>query len=259
MHGLQIFQDINSIDPMTNGPDEEDSNIVEAIAWSVLSPNNLVQAGIVSTIQPDRQSYIKRATVEVWYKNVYAFPVRLVSIKCKARRDLTIAAANIYSVMEDGAPLFFPYMSYTTGNTFQKLFKILKTKDRLMAGGAVKKIVRKDYQYSNRAVNADVEGNNVDYTYRKGNIIWVDIFHGSPVYCTSDEPSRHIVCSRFLVVTQYRYYYSWYRMDLTTPASNITENIGTPTLYGNQDAQASKIVGTYYAGSATPQLTTHDA
>jgi len=254
MHGLQIYQDINSIDPMTNGDDPADSNIVEAIAWSVLSPNNLVQATIVSTVQPDRQSYIKRATLEVWFKNIYTFPVRLVSIKCKARRDLTIAAANIYSVMEDGAPLFFPYMSYTTGNTFQKLFKILKTKDRLIGGGAVKKIVRKDYQYSNRAVNADVEGNNVDYTYRKGNVVWVDIIHGTPAFCSSELPSRHIVCSRFYVITQYRYYYSWYRMDLTTPTSNITENIGNPTAYGSTDAQASKIVGGYYAGQSDPSL-----
>lgn len=260
MHGLQVYQDVNTKLTITNGDVPGDANNVEAQAWSITRPADLIGAGIVSGAQPDRQSYIKRATLEVWYKNVYAFPVRMVSILCKARRDITVAAATVYTIMEDGAPVFAPYMSYTTSNTFQKLFKILKTKDRLLPGGAVKRLVRKDRQYNYRAVNADVEGNSVDYTYRKGNLVWVDIFHGTPVACDNEEVANNNVQCRFFIVCTYRYYYSWYRMDLTTPTSNIGINLDTPLAYGYQDPQATRTVSTCYpsAGLSMQKIAVKD-
>jgi len=248
MHGLQIFQDIENGPEFTNGLAVTDNNDVEAISWTLTAPANLIGAGIVAS-GTDRQSYLKRATLEIWYKNAQPWPCRFVSIQCKARRDITIGTASIFPIMEDGAPAFTPYMSYTTSNTFQKLFKIVKTKDRLLPGGGLKRVLLKDHQYLSRAINGDVEGDDTNYTYRKGNMIWIHIFHGTPVYHQIGATEQNTCCTRYQVQSVRRYYYSWYRMDLTTPTSTMNAVLPQPSAYTSQVGQATKAVGVNCANS----------
>jgi len=255
MHGLQIYQDIEPGPDFNNGTTTIHINDVEAIAWTLVSPANLIAAGIVAA-GTDRQSYLKRATLEVWYKNAGPWPVRFVSILCKARRDITVGTATIFPIMEDGAPTFTPYMSFTTSNTFQKLFKILKTKDRLLAGGAVKRVIMKDRQYLSRAINGDVEGDSGNYTYRKGNQIWVHIFHGLPTYQTGGEDHNTNIVSRYQIMSTRRFYYSWYRMDLTTPQSTMSAILPQPANFTTICCQATKAVGIYSATSYVQSDTT---
>lgn len=255
MHGLQVYQDVETSDTLSNGTSVADNRNVEALAWTITRPDNLIVNGIVQA-GTDRQTYLKRATLEVWYKNVSAFPVRFVSVLARARRDITIGTANVFVLMEDGAPPFAPYLSYTTSNTFQKLFKIIKTKDRLIPGGACKKIVMKDKQYLSRAINGDVEGDNTNYTYRKGNQLWIHMFHGTPVLLPDSDNDPATCCSRFQILVTRRFYYSWYRMDIPTPQSTGSVLLPLPVNYTTLSAQNTKNVCASYSATGYCDPTT---
>lgn len=240
MHGLTTEQVVSPTSPinLNYGAGQPYSsayyifNPSSPVALNTMIPNlNTSQDG-------DSQFWIKRGYVKNMYTNVGMFPVYCQTTTLIARKDLNtslvvIANDDVQNLNVSGLNLMaIPFLSWTVSDEFRKSFKVLKQKTTIMKSMATRTTITKlNPSYYRKAITGDIEG-DLEYTFRRGNIVKVVKFTGIPCNWTSE--GGGIINQNGLTPIQIRgfthYYCSYRRMDDTQSFASVqTSNVDFTT------------------------------
>lgn len=235
MHGLNVCQAINTRRIQQNVFSGDSQQSINS-TYSIDSPGTL---GYIipdwNTAASDTQWYIKRLYRTVRWVNTGQFPVIWETYKIYVRKDIilvgTAAADDPWEIAEDdGVSATIPYVSPFTGNTFQKQFKILSSRRKMIQPGAsIKFKTYSRYNGATRPINRAVEG-DVRFSYRKGNRLTMCRVYGTPIsYVPTSGPVTEpdTILSPIQMNGVDTEYVSWYRLDDVLPTSYVVNNLYT--------------------------------
>lgn len=263
MNGLNVVQESHWATPFYQNNDNSQSQQTTFFAESVDQPfwlNTLLPTMWENDEQ--NQVYIKRLYKTFTFTNCSQWPIMFEYMKLRLRNDLVFGATpggNPSVAMGIDAPSpSLPFLSCTTGNTFQKTYKIISKKRKLLNPMRVCKMTAKSiYMYRNRPITGDVEAQD-DYLYKRGNTIMVVRAWGIPYqYRNLQLPAAQDTClSPVLLRGIVNTYCSYYTMGDIDPTSTVVDNIPLSIGAANQNVTLNPTyVNTAYANS---QFTSND-
>lgn len=223
MHGLNVIQVINT--GALNGSATTNSGTDQTRRLNIMdvdSPSNLQDLNI---FDGGRQVYFKRITACREFHNVGATSVRFMNVVVRARKDTPVSGSwpnintMVTQLLNDGIPYTYNYASPFTSNKFQKMFKILSTKRKLLRPGRLLKYRVKAY-VPNRPYTEQVEANSDEWLLRRGNKLLLTFTQGVPYFLFNDYTTVNLGNQSCTIVDHL--YFSYYQMDDVEPTSTIT-------------------------------------
>jgi len=172
--------------------------------------------------------YIKKFLGKMMYFNHCNYPCWLEYTYLRSRVDIP-AGSTLEQLMSADGPLpYLAYISPFTGNSFQKQFKILKTRKKLIQPGKFCTVKFKKTFYP-KAYTGAVQGNTAKWFALEGNLFLYIRAYGYPLlgHDTGDNHDFSLLgkieLSRLALS-----YISYYVMDDVRPDSTVAVQIPTP-------------------------------
>lgn len=250
MHGIQTYQHSRWFPQITANNDSSQTQLAQLRQDSNDTPITLTAHLNSAYFDGDNQVFLKRNYSTQYLTNNSQFDIICETWWLRARRDTVLSLNAI--IAEDAPPGNLPYISPTTGDNFRKIFKIIKSKTRVMRPARVYK-TRTGSGLLNKKITKDVDGDTT-YTYRKGNIILFQRFYGVPVtFIDSTNPTIPNTCLGPMIVRGvFHDYVSYYTMDTTQPNTSATTEIPqTIGALANNNALLPTYVNVAYPNTAT--------
>lgn len=241
MHGLNTVQFMENLQlpqgAIYNGNIEEDPISAHWFHICPDSPDQLFSRQILLSSTPNRQFYFKRCYSTVSLTSMMPFNVYMQVIRLRVRHDIPNdyqggnpgkfgEYTTIKYLSEIAAPLsIVPFGSMTSGNLFQKNFKILSNKVKIFRPGATKRITVKR-RFGARPLTWSQDGDNNRAMFREGNQIAIVRFWGVPFYPRPQVPADNYCETTPYMITGIEHgFYSYYNMDDAVPTTTVQDSL----------------------------------
>lgn len=242
MHGLNKAQYVDWIPVqgrVTNSTNQA------AIGWEYAldDPRTLVELGVTLS-NSQFEFYPYKAHLEIKLYNYASAPCYIQVIKLRARIDIDYPSTAFNEMATDAPAVNNPFVSITTGNNFQKKFKILSNTTSLVKPSHCKTIKCSKKYRASKMWTGRYEANQ-SYFYTRNNIVYVMRAWGMPLYGSesSIDVDRQQL-STLNVGGVVKRYFSWYAMDDSTPNSTLPgylplfkQNVYQPKFYTTSGQQ----------------------
>lgn len=252
MHGLNTAQDTFYVAPVTStnlgGITNDQYGQI-----SVTSPDSPASLNtfLASQIPATEQFYIKRCYQKYFYQNNGTFPTYVQAWWFKCKKDIP-SSKSVQSILSlDAVQPGYAFMSITTGEEARAMFKITKTKSKVLYPGKVMKFTVSRY-FGTRKVLQEVDM-DTSFSYRRGNRILLLKWSGLPQrYTTEDGPPPAVYAGTCLSPMQVNgvghSYISYYKMNDITVDNFVGNYIPTDLpISGNNIA----LIGSNYHANTT--------
>lgn len=158
-----------------------------------------------------------------------------------ARKDIN-SSSSIATLIADGIPNWYPYLSPFTNNEFLRYFKIMRSRKILMTPQKPKTF-KLSRNFGNKKMLQNVDMDGTSYYARRGNRFLMTRSYGIPInYTGTSVPGEwNSTClgPQHLVGLKSDYI-SYYRMDDATNDTNIVANL--PSLLPSSNTKFTAVL-----------------
>lgn len=222
MHGLNVAQAAYYSDPIRQTLNLAQSQLANTRTFAVGTPFWLNGMLFSQDISPDDDIYVKRAYRKIYLTNVGNMPNFYEVTWLRVRKDIT-SSKSFNSILTDGAPLpNYPFVSPFTSKELQSVFKITKSKTRLVQPMKMIKFTLQQYFGTRKLIGST--DRDESWTARRGNVYCYVRIWGVPLTSGLASPNGTIL-SGVESTCVGKDYLSYYKMNDVDPDSVVLSTL----------------------------------